>query len=446
MNTAGSDFDGTSSLDLICQLAGYVKSAGNVVCGTTVNTGICSPNRITNRLSGFYWNNINLNTSNNCMVTVSPGTICGGINQYIEKVECKVLQLDAGFNNFSLAIKDGRLFGWGRNNLGQASIAGGESNVPANSVSVYNDWKKITAGSSHGAGIRSDGSIWTWGTNSNDTLGDSTRPNIDPIPKPVSLSAGNWVKVSAGNYFTAGLLASGEIKSWGSNAFGKLGIASFVASANFPRQEGLLATNWTDISAGYEHVLAINSNLQLYSWGDNSSGQLGDGTWVNKNSPTLIGAGFTSIAAGDKHSLAIRRVVGNMELWAWGDNSNGQLGNGTIVSDPTPKKIGNFNDWVRVFAGGNSSFGLRSDGKMYAWGDNLKGQLGLGATAQYLLPTQVNPRFGSSWVNIFIAQDGRHTLGMKLDESFESTGEGLYGKLGWGSLSNINNWIDFYLP
>ncbi len=128
------------------------------------------------------------------------------------------------------------------------------------------------------------------------------------------------------------------------------------------------------LSAGQSHTLVIGENNTMWGWGGNGSGQLGDGTVINKLQPTRIGADtdWLYVSAGENHSAAIA-VDGS--LWTWGANDFGQLGTGDNNSSITPVRVGTFSDWTHVSAGANFTVGIRNFGKAFVWGSNSLGQL-----------------------------------------------------------------------
>ena len=147
-------------------------------------------------------------------------------------------------------------------------------------------------------------------------------------------------------------------------------------------------------SPGAFHTVAIKLDGTLWAWGNNGWGQLGDGTFENRNFPVMIGSGFVSISAGYKHSLAIKT---DNTLWAWGNNEFGQLGDGTFDTRNIPVKIGS--DYEAIAAGGKGehsdichidhSIGLKIDGTLWAWGNNTYGQLGNGSNVDQNIPVQI---------------------------------------------------------
>jgi hypothetical protein len=137
-------------------------------------------------------------------------------------------------------------------------------------------------------------------------------------------------------------------------------------------------------SGGYAHSLSLLTDGRLYAWGENSDGQLGDGTTENRHIPTLLPERFAYIAAGARQTLGLKR---SGRLYAWGWNEYGQLGDGTTVNRHTPTLIGS--GYAQVSAGGDHTLALTSDGRLYAWGANYIGQLGDGTTENRHTPTLI---------------------------------------------------------
>ena len=148
-------------------------------------------------------------------------------------------------------------------------------------------------------------------------------------------------------------------------------------------------TDWTAIAAGSGHSLALKSDGTLWAWGDNSYGQLGDGTTDNKIIPTKVGSNtdWTAIAAGSGHSLALK----SDGIWSWGDNSYGQLGDGTTDNKIIPTKVGLDTSWKAIASGSYHSLALKT-GTLWAWGDNTYGQIANGTMADQTTPLQASRR------------------------------------------------------
>ena len=136
-------------------------------------------------------------------------------------------------------------------------------------------------------------------------------------------------------------------------------------------------TNVTQVSAGGGHTVAVKTDGTLWAWGNNSNGQLGDGDTTDQwSSPVQVGTDthWASVAAGFDHTVAVKT---DGTLWAWGSNSNGQLGDGA-TDQWSPVQVGTDTHWASVAAGNASTVAVKIDGTLWAWGSNWIGQLGLG--------------------------------------------------------------------
>lgn len=228
--------------------------------------------------------------------------------------------------------------------------------------------------------------IVAWGDNRSGQLGDGSA-----IAKRATIGSvnidGNWNAIAAGEGHVLALRTDGAVWAWGENGKGQLGIGTFT-NANTPFTTQI--DNVTAVAAGGNHSLALKRDGSVWTWGQNQSGQLGDGTNNDNASPVQAKAFFlvraTAIAAGGNHSLA---VDGNSEVWAWGQNDFGQLGDSTIANRSTPVKVKHLSGVIQVAAGANHSAALKNDGSVWAWGDRRHLQLGDGGNSPSLTPVQV---------------------------------------------------------
>lgn len=290
-----------------------------------------------------------------------------------------------GGGSHALALgSDGNTYAWGRGDQGQL----GDGTTTEVSTPVAVDlpagvtFTQVAAGYAFSVAIGSDGKTYAWGNGRFGQLGE--RSNDDsPVPVTVHVPEGvTFTQVAAGYAFAVALGSDGQAYAWGVGHFGQLGSAtvdSFV-----PVRVGLPAgVTLTQVAAGYAHVVALGSDGKTYAWGFGHFGQLGNGATTDSWAPVTVGlpAGVTStqVAAGDFHSLALGSD-GN--TYAWGYGSDGQLGNGTVVTTsavPVRVEVPTGVTFTQVAGGASFSLAVGSDGQAYAWGLGTYGQLGDGA-------------------------------------------------------------------
>jgi alpha-tubulin suppressor-like RCC1 family protein len=217
--------------------------------------------------------------------------------------------------------------------------------------------------------------------------------------------------VSSGGNFTLILRSDGSVWAFGSNDDGQLGNGTNASSATPVPVTGL--TDVVAISAGATHGLALKGNGTVWAWGHNGAGQLGDGTNSARNVPfqTVGLPPVTAISAGSFHSLALAAPSG--EAWAWGENGYGQLGDFTTVTSLTPVRVKSVPAFVRIAGGGDHSLGLTASGFVWSWGRNQRGQLGRNTSSdQSAVPASVPTLTGVSdidagaWISVALRTDG----------------------------------------
>ena len=301
--------------------------------------------------------------------------------------------------NHTVAIKvGGTLWSWGRNHVGQL----GDGTAPLLKidpvqVGIDSDWVNLTTGFEYSAAIKSGGTLWTWGDNYYGQLGDGTIDN-QTTPNQVGGDI-DWASVASGGWHTVAIKDDGAgnrtLWSWGRNHVGQLGNGT-VDDSNHSTPEQIGAdNNWSSASVSDSHSVAINTDGELFAWGDNTYGQLGDGSTENNSTPEQIGLDtWSSVSASDYHTVAINSLG---QLWVWGHNNHGQLGLGDTADRNTPTQIVG-HTWLSVSTGDYHTIAVRSDNTLWAWGWNDHGQMGDNTTAEKHVPTQIG--FAADWVSV----------------------------------------------
>jgi alpha-tubulin suppressor-like RCC1 family protein len=278
--------------------------------------------------------------------------------------------------------------------------------------------------------------------------------------------------VAAGDYHSAALKSDGTVVTVGDDSLGQLGLGRSLQTSA-PIQVLGLGQIRTVIAGRLDQVLAIRSDGTVLAWGNNTSGQLGDGTNTNRSSPvqvrgltgvTAITAGqnntvaltddgtvwvfgsngyatstipvqvlglngVTAIASGNIHTLALKQ---DGTVWAWGDNGSGELGDGTTTYRSVPVQVAGLTGVRAIGAGGNHSLAVKQDGTVWAWGWNLSGQLGDGTTVNRSTPVQVPGLTGV----VAVAGGYSFSLALKMDGTV----------WGWGQDGGQGTASNPYLP
>jgi alpha-tubulin suppressor-like RCC1 family protein len=258
-------------------------------------------------------------------------------------------------------------------------------------------------------GIDVSGNLYAWGKNSNGQVGDGTINNaLTPLHITFPTGVTQWLKISGGGTYVLAIGNDNNLYAWGQNNYGQLGQGSssatnILAPTIISKPTGV--TSWTAISAGNGHSIALGDDGNVYTWGYNSFGQIGNGT----NSITVFqltlfkvplpgSVTAKAITATDNASFAIGS---DNVIYTWGRNANGQLGNNTTTDSYIPVAVNLPSTPVTISSGTFFVVVLCSDGNLYAWGQNNNGQCGDGTLVQRLTPGAViKPTGVVSWTSI----------------------------------------------
>ncbi len=280
-----------------------------------------------------------------------------------------------GWNTTTAIKTDGTLWIWGENSVG---TVGDNSTInkssPVQTVCGGNNWKQSASAISTFA-IKTDGTLWSWGHNGNGQLGDNS---VIHKSSPVQTIAGgnNWKQVSTSEYRMAAIKTDGTLWVCGTNASGQLGDNS-TSHRSSPVQTVAGGTNWKSVSCGWYYIAAIKTDGTLWSWGINTNGQLGDNTIINRSSPVQTicgGTNWRQVSLGDWNCAAIKT---DGTLWNWGNNQTGGLGDNTLHHRSSPiQTICGGNNWKQVLSiNADGHCAIKTDGTLWSWGPNGYGQL-----------------------------------------------------------------------
>jgi alpha-tubulin suppressor-like RCC1 family protein len=316
----------------------------------------------------------------------------------------------AGDQHTLVVNNDGTVQAWGVNGSGQLGDGTTTTRKTPVKVSGLSGVVALSAGLSHSLALKADGTVWAWGGNGYGQLGDGTTTTRKTPVKVLGLTG--VVAVSAGNYHSLALKNDGTLWAWGNNGSGRLGDGTAITRKT-PIQVVNVLSGFefvTTIAAGGDFSLAIGQDGMLWAWGDNCAGQLGDGTTTTRKAPVQIyGVSYPgAIAAGASHGLALT----GEGVMAWGSNAKGQLGDGTTTTRKTPVLLPETYNVGAIAAGGTHSLAWGWVGdftEILAWGNNSDGQLGDGTTTTRKTPVVVSGQRDA----VFFAAGGAHSITLR---------------------------------
>ena len=304
----------------------------------------------------------------------------------------------SAFGAYSLALDtDGSVWAWGHGEFGQLGIGSADPASSPVRVDLPHDIQiiAIAAGADHSLALDADGSVWAWGLNRENRLGDSTLENRSNPVRVTFPEAAQAMVISAGSSHSLAIDSDGTAWAWGRRNEGQLG--NGLAAARFGPTRVTMPHNirFISIVASRGHSVAIDQHGQAWAWGEGwrmDGAGLGDGSSGRHFKPIQVampeGITFTDIATGFSHNLAL---TADGSVYAWGRNAEGQLGDGSDSPRSTPVEITLPSDTrvEQIAAGAHHSVALTEDGDIWVWGENLEGQLADTTTENRHAPTPI---------------------------------------------------------
>ena len=373
-------------------------------------------------------------------------------------------QIIIGGNHSSLIDSTGDLWMWGDNGNGKLGDGSDQDRpIPINISDQENDpfdeaqITQVVVGDQHSAAIDENGDLWMWGDNKYGQLGNGTNGPPSYTPINISQQINNPLgetrieQVSLGHLHSAAIDEDGNLWMWGWNSRSQLGDGSTTNSSTpinisiLDDENEIYGQTITQVALGYDYSGAIDSTGDLWMWGDNGNGQLGDGTNEKSSTPinitdkhgsSLAAKTIDQVVLGEYHSAAIDE---DGDLWVWGANEYGQLGNGSTTSSSTPINISddqNLDQFEgktieQVALGRYHSAAIDEDDNLWMWGRNNNGQL----------TNEIEGTHSSTPINITAQFDNKKieqvTLGSGHSGAIDSNGDlWMWGNNYYGQLGN----------
>ncbi|CCH80023.1 exported hypothetical protein [Nostocoides japonicum T1-X7] len=307
--------------------------------------------------------------------------------------------------------------------------------------------KQISAGAGHMCAVLVSGVAKCWGDNSSGELGNGTTTG-SLVPVPVTGLGAGVASIGAGYDHTCAVLTTGAVKCWGDNYFGQLGNGAATGGTSsaslVPVPVTGLVARAVSIIVGDDHTCAVLTTGAAECWGDNYYGELGNGTTTTSSVPvtvTGLDARITSIDAGSNHTCA---VLTTGAAKCWGDNHSGELGNGTTTNSSVPVTVTGLDAGVAsISAGTAKTCAVLTSGAARCWGSNDHGQLGNGTTSDSSVPVTVT---GLNAGVASISAGYGHTCAVLSSGAAKCWGYNFFGQLGNGTTNDISAPVPIPVP
>lgn len=291
-----------------------------------------------------------------------------------------------------LAIKtDGTMWSFGSNNFGQLGLGDTVNRSSFTQIGTDTDWKCANGYTDHGAAIKTDGTLWTWGSNLSGQLGHGdTTDRL--VPTQVGTDT-DWDLVVCSNSVTMATKTNGEIWGSGGNASNQLGNGNNVNTNSMSQTLVPPGKTWVLIKHNLTTGYALTDTNELWAWGGGGVGQIGEGANGYHSTPVQVPNLFTHIAANRFHAIGVRD---DGTLWHWGRAPTSNTGFTSLFSQT---QIGSDTDWNKVSSGSYFNHIIKTDGTLWGIFRNQSSQLGIGATATYE-PSPVQVSTDTNWLSM----------------------------------------------
>jgi alpha-tubulin suppressor-like RCC1 family protein len=309
----------------------------------------------------------------------------------------QLIWISAGLEHTCVVQSGGVAKCWGADGYGALGDGLGEDSPTPVEVVNFPNAASISAGSHHTCGLTSSGAAFCWGFNGGGACGNGTFDQYILSPVPVTGLSSGVLTISAGDNFSCAVTGAGAAQCWGANYWGQLGngLSGDNQYQNVPNQVIGLTNGVTSVTTGSMFACALTSTGGVKCWGYGGDGELGNGSFGNSNVPVNVSglsSGVVAISAGSYHACALLNTGG---VRCWGENSTGQLGNNSTTNSNIPVNVTNLSSGVAAiscggyFTGALMTTAKTLPGNMKAWGDNSSGQLGDGTYDESHVPVDV---------------------------------------------------------
>ncbi|CAJ36967.1 RCC1 domain-containing protein [Methanocella arvoryzae] len=303
-----------------------------------------------------------------------------------------ISSIDGGYGYTVILRNDGTVWTSGNNDAGQLGQRNRADNAVFTQIPNMSNVARIDAGEGHVLALKVDGTVWSWGDNSFGQLGNGSKALTG---EPARVMGVQGIRsIAAGGRHSIATYGM-EAYAWGDNLFGQLGDGTYNSS-NTPVKVRI--NEVTDVAAGEYHSLALLEDGTVWAWGGNDYGQLGDGIPNNSLVPVKCGnlRNVKTIAASDRYSLALKY---DGTVWAWGYNGNGVLGTGSADNErhPEPVQVKGLYDIKKIYAAPTGCMAIDTYGNVWVWGMNQFGQLGDGTKTDRYSPVPWFPSMAPWW-------------------------------------------------